>query len=290
MAITLKDWLKEQLNNMVSIQSAIIGGDADLTAFAWSGTQLRVHLIGEHVRTRSIRRALQDATDVGVNTLFLVDARIIGENGKRITPGDWIVALHELTHERVYAFRIQQGTVEIVPIHLEEISGSGDRKLWYGPRVNFERIRFYRTSVKQPRSLRGNWLVADFGNHAFWRNTDYRRQYAQQARTYAYARSTEWRTWSSGSTWRSEDRPNGNGSKGPGDNRIKSPLKARLDHCYEVLGIKPGSSKDEVKKAFRKRAIACHPDTSDMPPEKAEVAFRALNDAYDYIKASQGWS
>lgn len=288
MAITLKDWLKDQLNGMVSIQNAIIGGDADLTAFAWSGAQLRVHLIGEHVRTRSIRRTLQDATDIGINTLFLIDARIIGEDGKRIAPGDWMTALHELTHQRIYAFRIQNGDVEIVPIHMEEISGSADRKLWYGPKVEFERIRFYRTSVKQPRSLRGNWLIADFGNHAFWRNTDYRRQHAEKAKAYTYRRSTEWRTWSTGNTWQTQDRTNSNTSNT--DNRIKSPLKARLDQCYDLLGIKPGSSKDEVKKAFRKRALACHPDTSKMPPEQAETAFRALNDAYDYIKAAHGWN
>lgn len=286
MATTLKEWLKDKLINMVSIQHAVIGRDADITAFAWSGSQLRIYLIGEAVRTRSLKRTLQDATDVGVNTLFLVDARLLGENGKRINAQDWLLALHELTHERIYAFQIKNGAVSILPIHLEEVSGTGERKLWYGPAVNFERIRFYRHSVKQPRSIRGDWLVADFGNHAFWRNNDYRRYHAEKERVFTGSRNTHWQAWSGSNTWKSDD----NTSRRNPNERVKSPLQARLEQCYELLGVPQSASKDEIKKAFRKRALAFHPDTSEMPQDKAEVAFRALNDAYDYIKASRGWS
>jgi hypothetical protein len=52
---------------------------------------------------------------------------------------------------------------------------------------------------------------------------------------------------------------------------------------YQILGIKPGASKEDIKKAYRKKAFENHPDRNDSPTAKADFininnAFRALHD------------
>ena len=56
---------------------------------------------------------------------------------------------------------------------------------------------------------------------------------------------------------------------------------------YEVLGVSKTASADEIKKAYRKKAIEFHPDKN--PGDKvAEEKFKEIQTAYDYIKASRG--
>ena len=47
---------------------------------------------------------------------------------------------------------------------------------------------------------------------------------------------------------------------------------------YSVLGIQPGASKDEAKKAFKRRAMETHPDRGGNEEE-----FKKVNEAYERI-------
>ena len=52
---------------------------------------------------------------------------------------------------------------------------------------------------------------------------------------------------------------------------------------YEILGVPKGSSADEIKKAFRKKAHEFHPDKGNGNAEK----FKEVNEAYQVLSDSQ---
>jgi len=58
------------------------------------------------------------------------------------------------------------------------------------------------------------------------------------------------------------------------------------DNYYDILGVEPNSSDDEIKSAFRKLALKYHPDHNpgDM---NAERKFKEVVNAYEVVRNSE---
>lgn len=63
--------------------------------------------------------------------------------------------------------------------------------------------------------------------------------------------------------------------------------------AYEALEITPAATNDEVRKAYRRMAMKYHPDkvasAGEEMKQKATEKFRAINEAYEHIKAQRGF-
>src|SRR3954454_759988 len=57
---------------------------------------------------------------------------------------------------------------------------------------------------------------------------------------------------------------------------------ATIDY-YEVLGVPPTASDDEIARAFRALAKRYHPDVQGGPVTEQGVRFRAIRDAYEVL-------
>lgn len=77
-----------------------------------------------------------------------------------------------------------------------------------------------------------------------------------------------------------------NGGKRPATNSSASFTKEQADtirrirtskDSWDMLGVKPGASRDEVNKAYRKLAVLLHPDKCVAPG--SEDAFKAVVNA-----------
>lgn len=54
-----------------------------------------------------------------------------------------------------------------------------------------------------------------------------------------------------------------------------------MDHYFDTLGLPPGASESDIKKAYRRLARRFHPDVSSEPD--AEERFLEVTEAYEYL-------
>ncbi|WP_373528289.1 DnaJ domain-containing protein [Nostoc sp.] len=60
-----------------------------------------------------------------------------------------------------------------------------------------------------------------------------------------------------------------------------------INHAYEILGLKPGASQAQVKRAYRQLVKIWHPDRFFEQKEKqeAEEKIKEINAAYNHLKS-----
>jgi len=58
-----------------------------------------------------------------------------------------------------------------------------------------------------------------------------------------------------------------------------------LENPYDILGVSPTASTDDIKKAYRALAMRHHPDRN--PTASAEVRFNAIKKAYELLSDPQ---
>lgn len=74
---------------------------------------------------------------------------------------------------------------------------------------------------------------------------------------------------------------------------VKNMFYRNVDSDYKILGIESNATDEEVKKAYRKMAIAFHPDKVAAMGEEyqkgAKEKFQQIQDAYEAIKKRRGF-
>jgi DnaJ like chaperone protein len=74
---------------------------------------------------------------------------------------------------------------------------------------------------------------------------------------------------------------------------LRNMFYRNVDSDYKILGIEESATDDEVKKAYRKMAVAHHPDKvahmGDEYLKGAQEKFQRIQDAYEAIKKRRGF-
>ncbi len=284
-------WLRERLYQVSAVRGCVTNRpEADLVVRTWIGKYIFIYLIAEPPKVRSLQKLVRTATENSAACLFIVDAGLLPADSQRTAPKDWMLALHSLTDGRIYVYNVEADAPRIREMHFEQIANTDEQEAWYGAAIAIERLPIYPIWVRSG-AMKGNWLIAHFDTDAFWQKSDYR-----QARTRFRhdQRSTPPR--------QREEQGQGDASKrryytdsgwqASGADRfsfVPSTPRTRLDDCCALLGVDKIASEEQVKTAFRKKALEFHPDTSELPKAEAEEKFRQINEAYAYIRDYKGW-
>jgi hypothetical protein len=282
----IRAWLRQRIAHLPKIQSCRINSDGAVVARAWLGTETLLYAFDEPPRVRDLRHILQENSRVGAASLFLPHAALTPAPNETVTPPEWLLALHDLGGGKCYAYRADSIGCQIDELHFAPQGRDQRKQTHYKENIPLIQLLFFRQRV-QHQALRGDWLVANFGSEAFWKEADYvarrvdeefkaRAERADQARaTYQY--TYEYR--------QNFGTPNMNSGPQAGQPRPAfTRPKTKLELAADLLGLPSQPSCDEIKSAFRRRALEVHPDTSELPKAEAEAQFKALTDAYNLLR------
>jgi hypothetical protein len=285
----IRTWLKGQISAIDSVRGALIDPAGHIVAHTWSSGVVHVHLLDEMPKPRTLKRILSENTRIGIGSLFLLAAALVPPDGSSGAQDESLLGLHALYRDRLYTYA-QAGNAppRIGQVHFRAFTTRNDeREVWYGPDVAVRNLPCYRVWVSAPLSLKGSWMVANFGSEAFWKDADYaigRQAFRREQR--ASDAPPTYTTWSNPG-WNAENA--GRGYQTAADPEAFAPRETELDRCYALLGLVRGADGDAVKAAFRRLAREVHPDTSPLPKAEAEARFKKLLDAYNRIKTANGW-
>lgn len=77
------------------------------------------------------------------------------------------------------------------------------------------------------------------------------------------------------------------GAKTDSNNTSKTYTTRSIPRYYELLGIKPNASVQEIRRAYRDLSKLYHPDTTELDSAIAVPKFQALNEAYATLSSPE---
>ncbi len=184
--------------------------------------EIVIYLLAGELSVGFIKKTLNANTQRDRHTLFIVSLDLISDDGYSARMTDALRLLLQAYSDRVYAYRIDDRGVSILPVFI-----SPQRCLTFGDPVN----------------------LADLsGDYATFNN-----KYLLGVRKVASFQPREWTP--------------------PADDSLRP--------FYEILGLTTAASENEVKKAYRRKALQHHPDT-DKSPDATRI-MQQINEAYTRI-------
>ncbi len=283
--MALNRWLKTQLERLVGVQRCTLNKPAsvvsrarepDLTVYMWTGILIHVYILTEELKTRTLKSVIQTDTSTGIASLFIVAPHLLPAHNEVLTPPEWLTAIHALTSEHIYTYNLDDAEPYLWQIHFDTAGYTEQRRVVHGPPFIIHQIRYSRITVK-PRSIKGFWMVADFGTSTFWKSDA---QHYQPPPRRQYGRASN-----PSDTNRSQNGPHQQDYAQTPASRPKS----RLEEAFALLGVESSASREDVKAAFRKLAFEVHPDVSQLAKDEAEARFKLLSEAYEYIRTYKHW-
>jgi hypothetical protein len=275
-----------------SVVTAPVGSAPDLLVTLPGGELIAVVIVNYGLHSAELAAQLEAATRRAVYSLYIVDGRMLPDDGELVEPPHWLSAMHGVLHGRVYGYWCRGREVTIRPVHFEWRWGDERRRAIFGPPVAWGDVRatFVESGSKY---MPGRFATANFGEGAFWKQRD-----PNAGRQPRYS----WRTWSGPARPRErEQEPGGTeetfqnhygevpGSEGVGYRRRTGgatrprPPKPLPHRHYLVLGISQDASNDEVKRAYRRKARENHPDLHPNERDKYHHRMAEINAAFEAI-------
>lgn len=68
---------------------------------------------------------------------------------------------------------------------------------------------------------------------------------------------------------------------------MPEPNRLQTTNFYDLLGLKPGASVQDIRRTYRDLSKRYHPDTTTLPPAIATSKFQELNEAYATLSSPE---
>ena len=196
-----------------------------------------------------------------IHTVFVLNGDMsIPHAGEIFEPAEWLVALHTLQNNQVYAYYTSGNEVYIHGVRLERIGFGTERFVRFTGQIDVRDLGCAFMEVTGPK-IGGRWRMADFvpGRGAENARRTYkarldeefrRREREEQRRKHSEAASAE-------------------------------EVRGRLLMYYRMLGVGSEASWDDIKRAYRDLARQYHPDLNQSL--RATEKMQQINAAYAHL-------
>jgi DnaJ domain len=280
------------------VRRCVAVDDADLRIDLKNGKAVAVYIINRALRLPEIRERYEENSMRKLNTLFIVDQRILPANKSEAEAAFWMSALHALTDGRIYAYRCERRDVSIVPLHIEWRWGAERRFFEYGPAVSPASLQTSNVDCAS-KYITGVFASATFGDAPFWKKRtltdEKKRKHTWRNQSFHSNRRSPpppphddepvWDSWEEFERRYAEaDFGNFNWS---GNSQRQSSTGVRnampAAKHYSLLGVNTSASFDEVKRAYRTMARQYHPDLHPQSKQEYTQKMAEINAAFEAI-------